>query len=62
VQGREGDLGVVWYYYLVASPEGDQLLATFTLSQDHAKTFGEQDLRMVGSLRWNDEPVTPSKP
>ena len=32
VQGREGDLGVVWYYYLVASPDGDQLLATFTLA------------------------------
>ncbi len=22
VQGREGDLGVVWYYYLVAGPRG----------------------------------------
>ena len=32
VQGREGDLGVVWYYYLVASPDGDQLVAIFTLA------------------------------
>ena len=32
VQGREGDLGVVWYYYLVASPAGDQLVVTYTLA------------------------------
>ncbi len=32
VQGRQGDLAVVWYYYLIAGPEGDQLLATFTLA------------------------------
>jgi hypothetical protein len=52
VQGREGDLGVIWYYYLIASPEGDQLLATFTLARDHMKAFGDQDLKLVGSLRW----------
>jgi len=52
VQGREADLGVVWYYYLIASPEGDQLLATFTLAQDQMKTFGAQDLEVVGSLQW----------
>ena len=39
VQGREGDLGVIWYYYLIASPDGDQLLATFTLAQDHLKSL-----------------------
>ena len=37
VQGREGKLGIVWYYYLIASPEGEQLLATFTLAEDHVK-------------------------
>ena len=52
VQGREGDLGVIWYYYLLASPSGDQLLATFTLAEDHLKTFGERDLELIGSLRW----------
>jgi hypothetical protein len=52
VQGREGQLGIVWYYYLVASPEGEQLLATFTLAEDHAKVFGDQDLEMIGSLQW----------
>ena len=52
VQGREGDLGVIWYYYLLASPSGEQLLATFTLAVDHQKTFGESDLELIGSLRW----------
>jgi hypothetical protein len=53
VQGREGDLGVVWYYYLVASPSGDQLLVTFTLAEEHARAFGDQDREMIGSLRWS---------
>ena len=52
-QGREGQLGIVWYYYLLASPEGEQLLATFTMAQDHARTFGDQDLEMIGSLQWH---------
>ena len=37
VQGREGELGVLWYYYLIASPEGDQVLATFTLAEEDAE-------------------------
>jgi hypothetical protein len=52
VQGREGNLGVVWFYYLVASNAGEQLLATFTLAADHVPAFGNQDLEMIGSLRW----------
>ncbi len=52
VQGREGDLGVIWYYYLLAGGAGDQLLATFTLAEDHLKSFGETDIELIGSLRW----------
>jgi hypothetical protein len=52
VQGREGDLGVVWYYYLVASPAGDQLVVTYTLAAKDAQAFGEQDVEMIQSLRW----------
>ena len=44
VQGREGDLGVVWYYYLVASPAGDQLVVTYTLAAQDAQAFGDQDV------------------
>jgi hypothetical protein len=53
VQGRDGPLGVVWYYYLLAGSEGDQLLATFTLAEDHVKAFGDQDLEIIGSLQWS---------
>jgi hypothetical protein len=57
VQGRERELGVLWYYYLVGSPEGDQLLATFTLAQDDANSFGDQDLQLIGSLQWSQPSV-----
>ena len=53
VLGREGQLGIVWYYYLIASPEGEQLLATFTMAEDHVQLFGDQDLEMIGSLEWH---------
>jgi hypothetical protein len=61
VQGREDDLGVVWYYYLVASPAGDQLVAIFTLADRHYKTFGDQDAAIIGSLRWNGAQQTPAR-
>ncbi|MDR3620027.1 MAG: hypothetical protein P4L85_11810 [Paludisphaera borealis] len=57
VQGREGDLGLRWYYYLIASPRGEQLLATFTLAESDAKDFAEDDVALVGSLQWNDPPL-----
>jgi hypothetical protein len=62
VQGREGNLGVVWFYYLVASPAGDQLLATFTLAAEHVPGFGNQDLEMIGSLQWADAPSDSQPP
>ena len=52
VQGRQGEVGIVWYYYLVASPGGDQLLATFTMAESQHKAFGDEDVRLIGSLRW----------
>ena len=52
MQGREGDLGVVWYYYLVASPAGDQLVVTYTLAAQDAQAFGDQDVAMMQTLRW----------
>ena len=62
VQGREGELGVFWEYYLVASPAGDQLLATFTLAQDDVAAFGTQDLEIIGSLQWYSPPAAKAKP
>ena len=52
VQGRQGDLPVVWFYYLIAGPEGDQLLATFTLAGAQAQAFGDRDESLIGTLHW----------
>ena len=52
VQGRQGDAGVIWHYYLIASPEGDQLVATFTLGLAQQTQFADQDLQLIGSLEW----------
>ena len=52
---------MLWDYYLIASPEGDQVLATFTLAEEDAAAFGAQDLEMVGSLQWYNPPVAKTK-
>ncbi len=52
VEGRQGDAGVLWHYYLIAGPEGDQLIATFTLGIAQQAQFADQDLRLIGSLEW----------
>ncbi len=62
VQGREGKLGVLWNYYLIASPAGDQLLATFTLAEQDAAAFGTQDLEIIGSLQWYSLSAAQAKP
>lgn len=62
VAGREGDVGVLWYYYLIASPDGDQLLVAFTLGGAQAKQFADQDLRMIGSLQWLHPPEKAAEP
>jgi hypothetical protein len=59
VQGRAGNLDVLWYYFLIASPAGDQLLLTFTLPGAQSKTFGAQDLQLVGSFRWKSAAEPP---
>ncbi len=52
VQGKERAQAVLWYYYLIASPGGAQVLATFTLNAADAKRFADQDVQMIGSLEW----------
>lgn len=58
VAGFEGEVGILWYYYLLASPAGDQLVATFTLGQAQTKAFANQDAQLIGSLVWKD-PASP---
>jgi len=65
VQGRQGDVGILWDYYLLASPDGDQLLATFTHAVAQESAFANQDVRLVTSFRWTlppSDPAAPSKP
>jgi hypothetical protein len=52
VQGRQGDLGLIWYYYLIAGPDGDQVLATFTMAETESRAFGDRDEALIGSFRW----------
>src|SRR5262249_33033101 len=53
VQGREGDLGVVWYYYLVASPAGGQVIVTYNPAAQGARGVAEQDVEVIGTRRWS---------
>ena len=65
VQGRQGDVGILWDYYLIASPDGDQLLATFTHAVAQESAFGDQDVRLVASFRWTlpaSDPAPAPKP
>ena len=52
IEGRQGDAGVLWHYYLIASPTGEQLIATFTLGLAQQAQFADSDLRMIGALEW----------
>ncbi len=54
VEGAQNDVKLVLIYYLMLSPQGDQIVAAFTLQEAAAKTFGDQDLRIMGSLRWTN--------
>jgi hypothetical protein len=52
VVGHEGERPVLWYYYLLAGPEGDQLLGIFTLAPESEKRFNGEDRAVLGSLEW----------
>ena len=52
VQGKQGDSQVLWHYYLIAAPNGDQVIATFTLGLAQQAQFAEQDLRLIGTFEW----------
>ncbi len=58
-QGQDGEVGILWYYYLLAGPDGDQVVATFTLGIPEQKRFGDQDLRLIGSFEWKERPARP---
>jgi hypothetical protein len=50
--GQSGDLPIVWYYYIAASPQGQQLVFIFQLDARRVDQFGPQDLAVIGSLEF----------
>jgi hypothetical protein len=51
--GSAGDLPVVWYYYLAAGPQGQQLVFIFRVPAPLVEQFGAKDLGLVGSLEFD---------
>jgi hypothetical protein len=48
--GKLDGLKVMQNYYLVASPEGEQVVLTFTMTESQVQKIGTRDLTLVGSL------------
>ena len=57
VEGVIQDLPVGWYYYLMASAEGDQYLMTVTSTLAEFQSSNKESLQLVESLRWLPQPV-----
>lgn len=57
VEGKDAQVAINWFYYLVASPRGDQLLLTFTLGQAQAKAFADGDEVLAKGLEWLEPPA-----
>jgi hypothetical protein len=50
VQGQLDGVEVLQNFYLIAGPDGDQVLLTFTLSPKQADKLGARDLSLAGSV------------
>jgi hypothetical protein len=48
--GRLDGLKIIQNLYLVASPRGEQVVLTFTMTESQAQKIGTRDLTLVGSL------------
>lgn len=51
-------VGILWNYYVAASPAGDQVLATFTVAQANAELLKGRDVEFMNALVWK----TPAPP
>lgn len=56
IEGVIQELPVVWYYYLMASPAGDQYLGTVTTMASELETSQKDGLALMESLRWIPQP------
>src|SRR5207244_4147476 len=48
--GALNSIKVVQYFYLVAGPQGDQVVLTFTMAPNKAQSLGTRDVDVVRSL------------
>ena len=62
IEGKQDGAEIVWHYYLLAGPSGDQVIATFTLGKADGAKFADQDLRIVGTTAWRDDVAAAEKP
>jgi hypothetical protein len=53
VEGLIQELPVVWYYYLMASPGGEQVMGTVTTTLAETQNGSKPALSLVESLRWS---------
>jgi hypothetical protein len=49
-QGQTEGVTAVQNFYLIATPEGEQLILVFTMTPKQVDKFGARDLSLVGSL------------
>ncbi|MBI1322392.1 hypothetical protein GC170_04300 [bacterium] len=62
IEGIIQELPVVWYYYLMASPQGDQFVATVTTTLAETLGSGKPGLLLAESLRWSDRAAKKEDP
>lgn len=62
IEGIIQELPVVWYYYLLASPRGDQFVATVTTTLAETLGSGKPGLLLAESLRWSDRAAKKEDP
>jgi len=59
--GSLNEVKVVQYFYLVAGPQGDQLVATFTMSPAQTQKLGAHDLELIRSISFGSTPALQSR-
>jgi hypothetical protein len=55
--GELDGVRTVQYYYLVVSPQGEQLMVTFSVVPQHDQRLGARDLELVRAIVFPDEPA-----
>ena len=51
-KGKDDEVPVNWFYYLVSDPEGRQVTFSFRVEEKRLEQFGRADEQLVHSLRF----------